>query len=393
MSPLNASAHHSWVCTWLSTSQPTTDEAFPFSLEIPTSLCEQTLYQTLRITLGGNKLRFVFSNRYGSQPLVLGDNAITVTSPLGESWTAPIQFNGQAQVTIPAGQVIYSDEIAHPIADLSEIILLSYFPELTPVETFHWDARHYSQLASGNCVHKAYPNNSMPISSRLLLERVDTQSDTHNQTVVVIGDSMVDGNGVEMNRYHRWVDFLAERAISHKTAVVNAGQSGSRLLKDGIGISTLSRFHRDVIDLEGVTTCIVQVGLNDIGLAQTALAPINCIPTAYELIEGYRQLIRQAHEHHIRVVGVTLVPLRSTEEYGLENFYTPEKEVIRQEVNQWMRNSGEFDAVIDNEQWVRDSQKPQQLALVYDSGDHLHLNYAGHILIANAISLDDIIGI
>nr|WP_257152524.1 GDSL-type esterase/lipase family protein [Providencia alcalifaciens] len=196
-----------------------------------------------------------------------------------------------------------------------------------------------------------------------------------------------------MNRYHRWVDFLAERAIPHKTAVVNAGQSGSRLLKDGIGISTLSRFHRDVIDLEGVTTCIVQVGLNDIGLAQTALAPINCIPTAYELIEGYRQLIRQAHEHHIRVVGVTLVPLRSTEEYGLENFYTPEKEVIRQEVNQWMRNSGEFDAVIDNEQWVRDSQKPQQLALVYDSGDHLHLNYAGHILIANAISLDDIIGI
>ncbi|CAG9423449.1 TPA: hypothetical protein ACS727_000926 [Providencia alcalifaciens] len=58
-----------------------------------------------------------------------------------------------------------------------------------------------------------------------------------------------------------------------------------------------------------------------------------------------------------------------------------------------MRNSGEFDAVIDNEQWVRDPQKPQQLALVYDSGDHLHLNYAGHILIANAISLDDIIGI
>lgn len=393
MSSFGSSPSRAWVCTWLSTSQPTTGEAFPFPLEIPTLLNNQTLQQTLRITLGGQQLRLVFSNRYGSQPLVLGENAIVVNSPSGKSWSAPVLFNGQSGVSIPVGQVVYSDEIIHPIDDLSEVTLRTYLPGPTLVETFHWDARHYSQLTSGNGVHSKTTKESLPMSSRLLLEAVEIQNQAPSQAIVVIGDSMVDGNGVEMGTYHRWVDFLAERAVSQHTAVINAGQSGSRLLKDGIGISTLSRFTRDVIEQAGVTTCVVQVGLNDIGLAQTALAPADMIPSASQLIEGYRQLLDIAHQHNICVVGVTLVPLRCTDEYGLDNFYTPEKDAIRQEVNEWIRTRGEFDALIDIEQLVRDSQNPQQLALIYDSGDHLHLNHAGHQWVANSISLDTVIGV
>ena len=73
------------------------------------------------------------------------------------------------------------------------------------------------------------------------------QPESEARTLVVIGDSMVDGNGVGMDTYGRWTDYLAERFIDENIAVVNAGQSGSRLLKDGIGISTLSRFERDVL--------------------------------------------------------------------------------------------------------------------------------------------------
>lgn len=393
MSLVDASPLHTWICTWLSTSQPTTGEAFPFPLEIPASLRDQTVHQTLRITLGGQKLRLIFSNRYGRQPVVLGENMIVVKSPSGKSWHAPIVFNGQSRVAIPAGQVLYSDEIPHLIDDLSEITLRTYLPESTPIETFHWDARHYSQLTSGNDVHANAMKESLPISSRLLLEAVEIQHQAPSQAIVVIGDSMVDGNGVEIDSHHRWVDFLAERAISQHIAVINAGQSGSRLLKDGIGVSTLSRFTRDVIGQAGVTTCIVQVGLNDIGLAQTALAPTDRLPTAGQLIEGYRQLLHIAHQHHVRVVGVTLVPLRCTDEYGLDNFYTAEKEAIRQEINEWMRTSQAFDALIDSEKHVHDANNPQQLALAYDSGDHLHLNLAGHTLVAKSISLEAVLGV
>lgn len=199
---------------------------------------------------------------------------------------------------------------------------------------------------------------------------------------------MIDGNGVEMDTYHRWTDYLAERLVPKNIAVVNAGQSGSRLLKDGIGISTLSRFERDVLNQAGVKGCIVQVGLNDIGLAGTAIDPSSEIPTADKLIDGYRQLLNLAHKNQVSVVGVTITPLRSVDEYGLEHFYQPEKEVIRQQVNQWMREGGEFDALIDSDSLIRDELHIHQLSLEYDVGDHLHLNNKGHQLIAHSIELD-----
>ncbi|SUC35874.1 GDSL-like Lipase/Acylhydrolase [Providencia rustigianii] len=391
MPVLDSFPHNPWVCTWLATSQPTYGEAFPFPVEIPATLCNQTVRQTLRISLGGQKLRFKFSNRYGTQPLTLGESHFVLKAPSGEQWIMPITFDGQCETEIPTGKTIYSDEVIQSVPALSEIELRTYLPELVHLKTFHWDARHYSQLESGNRIREEADKNSLLISSRLLLESVDIQPNVPSQTVVVIGDSMVDGNGVEMGTYARWIDFLAERLISKSAAVVNAGQSGSRLLKDGIGISTLSRFTQDVIDQPCISTCIVQVGLNDLGLAETALAPTDIIPSANMLINGYQQLLKMAHKKGLHVVGVTLVPLRCEEEYGLENFYSSEKEAIRQTVNQWIRSSGEFDALIDSDQLVCDAENSHQLKSIYNSGDHLHLNKAGHRHIAESISLDSIL--
>ncbi|MEG0280856.1 MAG: SGNH/GDSL hydrolase family protein, partial [Morganella sp. (in: enterobacteria)] len=253
-----------WICTWLSTSQPASGEAFPFPPEIPAITGNQTLRQTLRISLGGQKLRLLFSNRYGIQPLVLGESYVSVPERFS---AVPVTFNGQPGTTIPAGEILYSDDILLNIPPLSVISLRTFLPEPVAVNTFHWDARHFSLLEPGNQALREESTGGQTISSRLLIESVQVQPCTTNSTLVVIGDSMVDGNGVEMDTYGRWTDFLAERFIAENIAVVNAGQSGSRLLKDGIGISTLSRFERDVLHQPGVSACIVQVGLNDIGLA------------------------------------------------------------------------------------------------------------------------------
>ncbi|QAV22074.1 GDSL-type esterase/lipase family protein [Proteus hauseri] len=378
-----------WVCTWLSTSQPTSGDAFPFPLEIPTTLNNQTLKQTFRISLGGKKLRLIFSNRYGKQPLKLADSCISVEKQSDLSEPISITFNGDTSATIPAGEILYSDEISLHISSLSIIKLQVYLPELVFLDTFHWDARQFSFLGNGNKT-KEKSGYDQKISSRLLLESVHVLPETIGKSIVVIGDSMVDGNGIEMDSYHRWTDFLAERVVSQNIAIVNAGQSGSRLLKEGIGISTLSRFEDDVLNQPGITTCIVQIGLNDLGLAGTALDPSGQIPTFDMLIEGYRQLISMARKKNIDIVGVTIVPLRSADEYGLENFYQPKKELIRQKVNQWMRESSEFHAIIDSDVLIRDPQNVHQLNLQYDSGDHLHLNYKGHLRIAELIFLKKI---
>ena len=56
-------------------------------------------------------------------------------------------------------------------------------------------------------------------------------------------------------------------------------------------------------------------------------------------------------------------------------------------MNAWIRTSGEFDAVIDFDQVVRDPAHPTKLLPAFDSGDHLHPNDAGYKAMADSIDL------
>jgi len=68
-------------------------------------------------------------------------------------------------------------------------------------------------------------------------------------------------------------------------------------------------------------------------------------------------------------------------------FYTPERESARQTVTDWIRNSGEFDAVVDFDEVLRDPGRPTQLHPAFASEDHLHVNDAGNVAQGNAIPL------
>jgi lysophospholipase L1-like esterase len=57
-------------------------------------------------------------------------------------------------------------------------------------------------------------------------------------------------------------------------------------------------------------------------------------------------------------------------------------------VNDWIRHSGAFDAVIDFDAALRDPANPARIAARFDSGDHLHPGDAGHRAMAEAVALD-----
>ena len=59
----------------------------------------------------------------------------------------------------------------------------------------------------------------------------------------------------------------------------------------------------------------------------------------------------------------------------------------RQKVNDWIRNGGAFDAVIDFDKALADPQNPTRILPAYDFGDHLHPNDAGFTAMAEAIDL------
>jgi lysophospholipase L1-like esterase len=59
-------------------------------------------------------------------------------------------------------------------------------------------------------------------------------------------------------------------------------------------------------------------------------------------------------------------------------------ETTRQAFNQWIRNSGSFDAVVDFDRAVQDPKQIDRFLPAYDSGDHLHPSDAGYQAMAEA---------
>jgi lysophospholipase L1-like esterase len=161
--------------------------------------------------------------------------------------------------------------------------------------------------------------------------------------------------------------------------VMNAAIAGNRVLSEGtfqVGVNALARFEHNALSQTGVTHIIVMEGINDIGNALT-----NPTPTAEDVIVGYKQLIDQAHSKGLKIYGATLTPF-----YGAA-YYTDVGEAKRQAVNQWIRTSKVFDAVIDFDAATRDQNDPKKLRAVFDSCDHLHPNDAGYKAMADAIDL------
>jgi len=130
------------------------------------------------------------------------------------------------------------------------------------------------------------------------------------------------------------------------------------------------------------------MGINDIGWPDSVIEPCAPAPSAENIIAGYEQLIARAHLHDVRILGATLTPFAdSFEGSPLAGYYNPEKEKKRQAVNQWIRESGAFDGVVDFDAVVRDPDHPSHMRAAYDSGDHLHPNDAGYQAMAGSIDL------
>jgi lysophospholipase L1-like esterase len=94
-------------------------------------------------------------------------------------------------------------------------------------------------------------------------------------------------------------------------------------------------------------------------------------------------MIERAHEHNIEAIGATILP------YTGSNYYHPgaASEADWQEINQWIRAPGHFDAVIDFDKIMRDPAHPTRLLPAYDSGDHLHPSPAGYRVMGDAVPL------
>lgn len=120
--------------------------------------------------------------------------------------------------------------------------------------------------------------------------------------------------------------------------------------------------------------------------------PVRCWPASIRpglAGLGFRQLAEQTRARGIRIIGATLTPFEGAlPDTPLDNYYHPDKDVLRRQLNDWIRHSGTFDAVTDFDAVLRDPQHPARMAPPFDSGDHLHPGDVGNRAMAGAVDLD-----
>lgn len=374
-----------WVASWQASPQPVWDAGFLFPTLIPGHLEAQTFRQTARLGLGGGKLRVRLSNAYGRQPLRI--SAASVAAGAGRPPLA-LSFDGHSDTLIAPGKERLSDPLALATADLQAVQVSVYLAERTPLQTFHWDGRQTASFAAGDQTLASALTATATTTARLFVSGIDVEVPADARSVVVIGDSITDGATASLDRDQRWTDHLAARLAPQGVAVVNAGISGGRLLRDGMGEAALSRFQRDVLDQSGVASVIVLLGTNDIGWPGTAFARTEPAPTLAELQAGYLALVERAHARGIRILGATLPPFEGAlPGTPLDDYYQSDKDALRRRLNDWLRQDSPFDAVIDLDAVLRDPADPSRMAVAFDSGDHLHPGDAGNRAMADAVDL------
>lgn len=393
---VQADARADWVASWYASPQARWGGDFILPVNVPERLRRQTVREVVRLSAGGQRLRLVLSNRYGGQPLVVGEMRVALAAPDGSivpGRARAVTFGGKAGAIAAPGAPLISDPVELPAAPLAQLAVTTYFPESTPVSTFHWGGQQSAAIAPGNATAAASMPQAASFKGRVFLSAVLVDAPPGTRSVVAFGDSITDGNGSTPDADRRWPDFLARRLAPSGVAVVNAGISGARLLGDRMGVNALARFEQDVLGQPGVASVIVLMGINDIGWPGSPFAPRDAAVTAQDVIGAYRQLIASAHARKVRIVGATLTPF----EHALQGtpyagHYSVAKEAVRQQVNHWIRTSGEFDAVADFDALLRDPRRPSRMLAAYDSGDHLHPGDAGYEAMADAIDLDALRG-
>jgi len=395
LSLCSVSAAGDWVQSWGAAPLPPTPAMGPFPAT--PEFNNQTVRQTVRISVGGSKLRLRLTNEHGTKPLAVGAVRVALANEKGEIQAGTervVKFSGQATASVPVGAPYLSDPIDLPVRELSSLSISMYLPEDTGQCTCHPVGMQNAFVSdTGDFTGKPFTA-TRTTEFRVFISGVDVETPGTARAVVVLGDSISDGVGSTMDANHRWPDLLANR-LNAKGAkgwgVVNMGISGNRVLNDGAGLNALARLNRDVFSTPGVKSVVIFEGVNDLGVGyghfEGPLADlfkslaVGQKPTAESMIAGYRQLIARAHAKGLKVIAATITP------YGGSFYYSEDGEAVRQAINTWIRTSGEADGVLDFDAVIRDPNKPNQMKDGFHNGDFLHGSDAGYAAMAASVDL------
>lgn len=381
-----------WVTTWTSMPQLVESSNMPPSpFAGGSTFKDATLRQTLRMTIGADRIRVQISNTFGGSDLPI--TAASLALPTGgktgvggidAATLAALTFNGKASTTVPRGSVVYSDPINFKIVAQSMLTVSLYSQpgQSGSSITGHPGSRTTSWMQTGNQVNAT---NVSGASTKhwYFVSAVEAWAPKTTSALIILGDSITDGRGSTDDANNRWPDLLLARMV--KAGITNVGignqaAGGNAVLTGGLGPTLQSRYKRDALTMQGVKYVLIFEGVNDIGGGGTDSGSQTRIGDG--LINAYKQIARDCKAAGIKVYGATITPFGGSG----QSYSNPTREATRQKVNQWIiNNGGTFDGVVDFSKMIGTGDHLQS---AYDGGDHLHPNVAGYQAMADGFPLD-----
>ena len=373
-----------WVACWGNATSITDRTTSSYAKDI-------TLRYPVKMCFDADKIRIRFSNLTGTEPVTL---RAVVARSIGEDKIDPgslkeLYLNGNKELVIPAGDEVVTDPIGMDIRRGEVLSVGIYLETYTQMNAGVLITGPLSrgQYSYGNFLDKA----ELPLDKTrktnwfYFINTIDVFTEEKNKAVVCYGDSIT---------AQAWPDFLIQRCFDEgfdNTSIIRRAVSGTRILRQydcityaAYGLKGRTRFPIEM-NTAGVSSVIVQHGINDIihpvGSDVNPFRPWEDMPATEDLINGVKDIyVSYAKQNGIRIYSGTLLPIKGWRTYA--DF----REKIRNEFNEYLRTSSDFDGCVDFDKAVRDPDDLSKFKDGYDSGDHLHPSMACYVKMANTVN-------
>src|SRR5580692_7452727 len=140
-----------WITTWAATPAPRWAEELPAPFNVPEVIDGQTVRQIARISVGGDQVRIVLSNEFGTRPITIGSATVALSAggdKVDPETIKAVTFGGQTSATIPPGAPLVSDPVDLAVKPLSSVAVSVYLPKKTGMTSVHWDGAQTTYISA-----------------------------------------------------------------------------------------------------------------------------------------------------------------------------------------------------------------------------------------------------
>ncbi len=371
-----------WTGTWATAPQLVE----PNNMPPAPGLAGNTFRQIVRVSIGGEVVRLRFTNLFSKDSTVIKSVTIAEAkdgSHVDAKTLKELKFNKRHGVAMKPGEDALSDPLTFKLKPGSRLAITIAFGKVSQTLTGHPASRTTSYILPGEKAASADFSGAFPTDHWYVINRIEVQTTPKAAAVAVLGNSITDGRGSGTNKQNRWPDVLSQRLLDNKATsnigVLNLGIGGNCVVRGGLGPTALNRFDRDILSQNNVKWLIISIGVNDIGGIRTAEDAPKLVE---DLINAYNQLIDKAHAKGMKVYCAKIMP------FAKSFYYKDFRLQAREKVNEWIRTSGRYDAVIDFDLLMHQPDDPKTILPDMHDNDFLHPNQAGYKKMGEAVDLN-----